>query len=201
MLCGLCLGLLAACGQGTSPAPTFPPARTATAIAPVATAVVARVTPTPSEPPAASPTAPAVGEVPTGQADATSTPTVTAEGPCTNNASFVGDVTVPDGTQFLPGQLIDKRWKVRNSGTCDWNGDYRLVLVSGNGMGARTELALYPAKGGTEVEIAVVMAAPAEPGSYTGRWQARDPEGNLFGDRIFVIIEVIALPVTDTPTP
>src|SRR3990170_172234 len=53
----------------------------------------------------------------------------TPEPPCTNDLEFVGDLTVPDGAQFLPGQALIKKWSVRNSGTCDWGPDYRLVLV------------------------------------------------------------------------
>ena len=45
------------------------------------------------------------------------------------------------------------------------------------------------------------MLAPAEPGAYTGRWQARDPAGNVFGDRIFITINVVpAATPTETAT-
>jgi hypothetical protein len=125
---------------------------------------------------------------------ATDTPTPTATPPCTNDLVFASDLTVPDGSQFLPNQAIDKRWSVRNAGTCDWNADYRVVLVSGNAMGPRSEAALYPARAGAEAVIQILMFAPQEPGQYTGRWQARDPEGNLFGSIFFIKIEVIGLP-------
>ncbi len=131
---------------------------------------------------------------------ATGTPSPTPAGPCTNNARFVTDVTVPDGTQFLPGQPIDKQWRVRNTGTCDWGPDYRLVLVSGNALGAPSEVALYPARGGTEAILEINMVAPAEPGSYTGRWQARSPSAKLFGDRVFVTINVVPITATATIT-
>jgi|SRR5579859_4262354 len=132
---------------------------------------------------------------------ATGTPSPTPGGACTNNARFVADVTVPDGTQFQPGQPIDKQWRVRNIGTCDWGPDYRLVLVSGNAMGAPSEIALYPAKNGDEAILEVNMVAPAQPGAYTGRWQARSPTAKLFGDRVFVTIDVvITATATFTPT-
>jgi hypothetical protein len=102
----------------------------------------------------------------------------------------------------LPGQPVGKQWAVRNNGTCDWDASYRLVLVSGNALGARSELALFPARAGANAVLEVAMQAPAEPGTYTGRWQARDPDGNLFGDRIFITIEVVnPAPPTDTPAP
>jgi hypothetical protein len=45
------------------------------------------------------------------------------------------------------------------------------------------------------------MAAPLVPGEYVGRWQARDPAGNLFGDVMFIKIEVIPLPDIPTAAP
>ena len=103
-------------------------------------------------------------------------------------------VTVPDGAQFLPTQTLVKKWSVQNTGTCDWGPDYRLVLVSGDAMGTTGEAALYPAKGGVPAVLEVAMTAPLTPGEYTGRWQARDPQGNLFGAVVFIKIEVIPLP-------
>lgn len=135
---------------------------------------------------------------------ATATPSPTPAGPCRDNAHFVVDITVPDGTQFLPGAPIDKQWRVRNTGTCDWGPDYRLLLVSGNALGAVSEAALYPAKAGNEAIIELTMVAPQAPGQYTGRWQARSPSARLFGDRVFITINVVISPtvtVTATATP
>jgi hypothetical protein len=131
---------------------------------------------------------------------ATDTPSPTPAGPCSNNAHFVADITVPDGAQYLPGQPIDKQWRVRNTGSCDWGADYRLVLVSGNALGAPSEVALYPARSGTEAILELSMVAPQDPGAYTGRWQARSPTAKLFGDRIFVTINVIDITATGTIT-
>ena len=183
----LCLSLLwlSACGanqaattQTASATPTTPPPPPITRVPPTATQ------PAPTDPP--TPTA---------------APTLTPEPPCTNDAAFVEDMTIPDGKQFLPGQVENKKWNVRNSGTCDWSVGYRLVLVSGDSLGAPSEAALYPAKAGTVSPWEITMTAPNTPGVYTGRWQARDPAGNLFGDTVYIEIEVIPLPVTDTPTP
>jgi len=146
-------------------------------------------------PGAGTPTASGTAGTPAGTPSAT--PTI---GPCTNDVDYIADLSVPDGTVFEPGQPVLKQWSVRNAGACDWDAGYRLVLVSGNALGARSELALYPARAGLEAVIEVAMIAPGEPGSYTGRWQARDPAGNVFGDRIFITI-VVAAPATPTETP
>ncbi|MEZ4516680.1 MAG: NBR1-Ig-like domain-containing protein [Chloroflexota bacterium] len=34
-----------------------------------------------------------------------------------DDAQFVEDITVPDGTLVEPGQMIEKTWRLRNSGT------------------------------------------------------------------------------------
>ncbi len=121
--------------------------------------------------------------------------------PCTNDAVFLADLTVPDGAQYLPGQTFVKKWLVTNSGTCDWGPEYRLVLTSGDALGAPPALALYPARAGRDAVWEIPMRAPDAPGSYTSRWEARDPQGNLFGTFVFAKIEVIPLPVLDTPSP
>lgn len=125
----------------------------------------------------------------------------TATVPCSNDATFLGDVTVPDGTQFEPGAAIDKIWSVQNTGTCSWGPDYRFVLVSGNAMGAPSEIALYPAVSGAVATIRIRMTAPAEPGEHVGRWQARAPDGLPFGTTVFIKIQVVVPEPTPTPAP
>lgn len=190
---GLLIGaltLLAACTPTAARTPTiFPPTRTPPATAtlsPVFTetpdASLSLFTPTPSRPPVVT-LAPTLG------------------GPCTNDAKFVSDVTVPDGAQYLPGQIFAKRWLMRNAGTCDWGPDYAIALTNGEPMGETTEAAIYPARAGAEGIWEVELRAPDAPGTYTGRWQARAPDGTAFGQTVFVTIAVIPLPATDTPTP
>ena len=181
----LLLGLwLAACAR-TTPTPT---AIASPTLPPTATIVI-QITETPTPP----------TDTPVGAIE--NSPTPSPEPPCTNDADFLGDLTVPDGAQFLPGQAFTKKWEIENSGTCDWGPDYRLVLVEGDALGAPSEAALYPARAGTAAVWEIHMTAPLTPGTYTGKWQARDPAGNLFGTLVFIKIEVIPLPVTDTPTP
>jgi len=113
---------------------------------------------------------------------------------CTDILSFLEDVTIQDGTAAQPGGLLDKRWRVENTGTCNWNGRYRLKLVSGPLMGANVEQALYPARGGTQFEIRIIFHAPQEAGIHRSAWQAYNPEGEAFGDPFYieVIVEVPA---------
>ena len=152
--------------------------------------------PTPFRPPTAIPPTPplptttpipAVFIAPTLTPTATFTPT---EGPCANQLSFLDDVTIEDGSSFLPGASMDKQWLVQNSGTCDWDSTYKLKWVGGNTFGVAEEQPLYPARAGVQVTLRIVFTAPTEPGTYQTTWQAADPEGNLFGDTVFMEIVV-----------
>ena len=111
-------------------------------------------------------------------------------GVCVNAASFIEDLTVPDGTSVSPGERLDKRWAVQNSGSCDWGPGYRLVQLDSGSLVGRHESALYPARAGENAVWQVELIAPQEPGEYLASWQARDPSGELFGEQVFVLIEV-----------
>jgi hypothetical protein len=104
----------------------------------------------------------------------------------------VQDLTVPDGTLASPGAQLDKRWKVQNSGTCNWDERYQLRLVSGPELGALAAQALYPARSGAEATFRILFTAPREPGVYQSAWQAYDSNGDPFGDLFFIYIEVEA---------
>ncbi len=111
---------------------------------------------------------------------------------CVNNLTFVEDLTIPDGTSITYGAAIVKQWLVQNSGTCNWNNAYRLRYVGGAILGASEELALYPAKSGTQATIQIAFTAPFSDGEYESAWQAFDPYGLAFGDAIYMRISVIS---------
>jgi hypothetical protein len=117
--------------------------------------------------------------------------TITPTNTCFNELSFLEDITIPDGAQVTQGDFLDKRWKVENSGTCNWNNTYRIKLLDGIAMDATPEQALYPAKAGSTAVIRMIFTAPLEPGYYRSAWQAVSPAGDFFGDPIFIDIEVV----------
>jgi hypothetical protein len=116
-------------------------------------------------------------------------PTVDPED-CTNNLTFVEDLTVPDNTPATFGLSIDKQWLVQNSGTCHWNVDYRLRHIGGAALGAPEEIALYPARAGTQATIRILFTAPFTEGIYESAWQAIDADGNAFGDPVYIRVVV-----------
>jgi hypothetical protein len=105
---------------------------------------------------------------------------------CSDSLTFISDLTVPDGTRIARGVEIDKRWQVKNSGTCNWDIGYNLVLIAGPDLGQPVKQALIPARSGAEAMIRLLLNAPISPGSYTSAWQAYNPAGEPFGEVIYV---------------
>jgi len=126
--------------------------------------------------------------------------------PC-NLADFVTDITIPDGTDFNPGESFVKTWRLRNIGSCSWSSGYNIVLSSGDAMSAPAAVQLTNTiipPGGT-VDVSVTLVAPASSGTYRGNWKLRDASNQIFGiqnastGEFYVEIEVLA--PTDTPVP
>jgi hypothetical protein len=111
-------------------------------------------------------------------------------GACTDGLAFLGDLTYPDRTKVAPGQPLEKRWKVRNSGQCDWGPEYRFRWIGGTKLAARDEFALYPAVAGSEAVLVIPMIAPTAAGEYTSNWSAVSPLGVPFGDQLYIDIIV-----------
>jgi hypothetical protein len=109
---------------------------------------------------------------------------------CSNDLTFLKDLTVPDNMFATFGLVLDKQWLVENSGTCHWNSAYRLRNVGGASLGAPQEIALYPARAGTRATLRILFTAPFAEGVYESAWQAMDPNGAAFGDPIYIRIAV-----------
>ena len=95
------------------------------------------------------------------------------------------DQTIPDNTIMAPGQVFVKTWRLTNVGTCTWNSSYQLVFDHGDGMGVSTGYSQTLTAGSVapaqSVDVSVTLTAPAAPGTYTGYWRFRDPNGVYFG--------------------
>ena len=135
-------------------------------------------------------------------------PTETAQ-PC-DQAAFVKDVTIPDGTKMMPGEAFTKTWRLKNTGTCTWSTSYALVFAGGDAMGAPAVINLPSSVApNAVVDLSVNLKAPAQPGKYTGNWKLRNATGGVFSpggnQPFFVQIEVVAptptLTLTSLPTP
>ena len=119
------------------------------------------------------------------------TPLPTRQANCVNQLEFIDDLTVPDGTEVLPGEKINKQWLIENTGTCNWNASYSMQLISGLALGAENVQGLYPARQSARVIVEITFNAPDNPGRYNSWWQAYDSNGNRFGDPFYVEISVV----------
>ncbi len=108
----------------------------------------------------------------------------------TDSATFISDITLPDGTIVSPGQALHKIWRVRNSGTSTWNSGYELVFVGGDQMGASNSVPVPTIAPGATADVAVDIIAPSAPGTYVGYWQLRNDQGVFFGPRLWIKIQV-----------
>jgi hypothetical protein len=129
---------------------------------------------------------PVVGITPVAPTATRPAPTATRPAPTAvtrcNWAQFLGDVTIPDGTEFTPGKTFVKKWRLKNIGTCTWTQDYQLIFNCGAAMVGPTSVSL-PAvvPPGSTVDAAVTLTAPAAPGNYTGNWKLANAAGAVFG--------------------
>lgn len=123
-----------------------------------------------------TPTTPTVTTTP-----GTRTPTPTPNTGC-DRATFVSDVTIPDGSVIAPSTGFTKTWRIRNSGTCTWTTGYSLVFQSGERMGAPDAVA-FPSQvaPGQTVDLVVFLTSPASNGTYRGNFILRNASGQLFG--------------------
>ncbi len=131
---------------------------------------------------------PIVTPVPTWTPAPTWTPLPTV---CYDNAAFIGDASVPDGSQFDQGAAFNKTWRMQNIGNCTWDGNYQLVFIGGSQMGGGSPTSLpQTVPPGGMVDITVPMIAPNAMGNYTGQWQMRNASRGNFGPAVLVIIKV-----------
>jgi len=148
-----------------------------------------RATPLPSEaahfvPPTSNPAQKQISR-------SAATPLPTRQTNCVNQLEFLDDLTVPDGTEVLPGEKITKRWLIKNTGSCNWNSSYSLQLISGLALGAEKKQGLYPARQSTQAVIEITFNAPDNPGRYNTWWQAYDADEGRFGDPVYMEISVV----------
>ncbi|MCX6035451.1 MAG: NBR1-Ig-like domain-containing protein [Chloroflexi bacterium] len=121
--------------------------------------------------------------VPSATPHTISTPTGAQPAAC-DNANFVSDVTIPDGSEELAGSTFVKTWRFKNLGPCIWTTSYHLVFsyVSDSGKnGAFTPPApvSFPktVSPGEEVDISVTLTAPTKAGTYQAVFVLQNDKG------------------------
>jgi hypothetical protein len=107
-----------------------------------------------------------------------------------DDAKWIEDVTVPDGTQMTPGQDFVKTWKVRNTGSCTWGSGYTLIHGYDEKMEGIAEGLAGAVAPGEEVEVSVRFKAPANAGEHRSYWRMQNASGSAFGEFLYVTIVV-----------
>ncbi len=181
----------AATSTGAAPTEVLP-----TPVGPTATVPTTGVT---SVPPAGG-TTPVPSRTPVAGTTPARNTTPSAGAACTNRATFVADVTVPDNTAVAPGQSFNKIWRLRNSGTCTWNSSYSFRFLSGEAMTTTTSVPVPNTAPGATVDILVPLTAPATVGTHRGFWELSTANRTGFG-RVWVIVRVINVGAPNQRTP
>jgi hypothetical protein len=177
VLCALFVFVLASCNLPSNAPETEEPNAIFTQAALTVQAQLTQVTPSGSfstptlPPPQPTNTSVALPTIPPASPTSLASPT-----PLCDQAQFVRDVTIPDGTIFAPGTAFTKTWRLRNTGTCTWTG-YALVFDNGDAMNGTSPSAIVTVGPGQEVDLSVNMVAPSTDGSYRGYWRIRNPSG------------------------
>jgi hypothetical protein len=107
-----------------------------------------------------------------------------------NSSAYFEDATIPDGTEFAPGESFEKIWTIQNTGFCAWKANYMVKFFNGDSMsGMETELGKNVASG-RQAKVSISLIAPAARGTYTGYWILADEYGTAFGMPFYVQIVV-----------
>lgn len=144
---------------------------------------------TPDTPPAALAT-----DIPTNTPDV-STPEPAVAG-CIDDARFVADLLVPDGTKFSQNMPFEKSWELENNGTCAWE-NYTIEFIGGEQMAPQNFYTVPLTQSGETADIVIAMTSPAAYGVHKGTWQLQNSAGGLFGPGVTVII-IVPSPVVPT---
>jgi hypothetical protein len=92
--------------------------------------------------------------------------------------------TYPDGSERNAGTKFTKLWRIKNTGSCTWNGNYSARFVDGDLMGAGATIpfpegTVIPTNGYLMLEIE--FTAPLDVGTYRSNWMLVSDDARLFG--------------------
>jgi hypothetical protein len=107
-----------------------------------------------------------------------------------DEAKWVADVTVPDGTEMTPGQDFVKTWKIRNTGSCTWGTGYTLIHGYDERLEGVAEPLTTAVAPGEEIEVSVRFRAPTGVGEHRSYWRMQNASGSAFGEFLYVAIVV-----------
>lgn len=100
---------------------------------------------------------------------------------CTDSASFIVDVTIPDDTVINAGASFTKTWKILNSGTCTWE-NYSLAFAEGELLAdSETFPVFITVPPNATIDLSIFMTGPDVNGTYRSDWHLQNANGVTFG--------------------
>jgi transcriptional regulator with XRE-family HTH domain len=119
-------------------------------------------------------------------------------------SAFLGD-SIPHGSLMAPGQLFEKVWKIRNSGTVPWQGRQleRQGPLTGPGLITSERFVPIPdAEPGEAIEIPARLKAPTYDCTSIAYFKMVDADGALcFPDAYQLGLDVLVRVEGQAPTP
>jgi len=110
-------------------------------------------------------------------------------------AHFVRDVNFPDNCLVAPGQAIKKTWVIKNTGPRAWPRGTKLVSLDGSTFGQHSTVEIMTKVGkGEQYNLSIDLVAPLETGKHTARFQLMSPQGEQFGHKYWINIQVSKFP-------
>lgn len=104
-----------------------------------------------------------------------------------DRSEFVADVSLEDGQVVSPGEVLIKRWRLRNAGAVPWIGRQLERVGPPAGVGLITSPKRVPisdTQPGELVDIEIELRAPDLDGSTVAHFRSIHPDGTLcFPDR------------------
>jgi len=97
------------------------------------------------------------------------------------SASLISE-TIPDGTIFKPDEKFTKTWEIKNTSTCTWDTNYKIIFWNGDLLGGAYyyNLPQMVAPGQT-LPISLILTAPKDEAVYNSEWMLQTPDSIEFG--------------------
>lgn len=121
-----------------------------------------------------------------------------------DQALFVVDVSIPDGSEIVAGEAFTKTWRIQNIGLNTWTTDYGFVFVNGELMEGFPIFLPEEVPPGGSIDISIPMVAPFTAGVYEGFWMLANPDGQVFGGgeeaNLAFLVSIVVIEPTPEPT-
>mmetsp|Transcript_30639 Transcript_30639/g.74646 ORF Transcript_30639/g.74646 Transcript_30639/m.74646 type:complete len:391 (+) Transcript_30639:63-1235(+) len=108
------------------------------------------------------------------------------------DATFVSDVSVPDGQGVYAGSRIQKIWRMKNIGDVGWPRGTKVIALPSstfaNGVEERLNVNAHP---GETCDVQLSLPAPKKPGNYVAKFSLATAQKKTFGSPFWVKVSVL----------